>query len=658
MKKKNKLFSRFFIQLLLILAVACSKDDPSTDITVNPSTGATLKEVLAQAGDIEEFPREITKQEGEPVPLPQPEKFDRKDSANLDITVEQRWVCTTKEIDIFGGTDTNPVYNPNATVIWPGNLLQYKSLDNGTPEAIDAKRAGGSITYDLNVGNPEATQKVDVVDQGSVNQAMNNIIAGNPENITPADFSLEIVAINSSEELALEMGLKVSTLVSKVNSNFSLDTKVETSSVLVKLKQRYYTMSFVKPNSPDEFFDPSITAEDLAQDVQPGNPATYISSVTYGRIFYMLYESTASAEDMKATLEGSYGAAKNKVTAEVDIQKLNEYNQFTVKVIAYGGDSESTLNAVGEIYSGENAVSNLKQVVDRLALAGDIRNGKPLSYVVNSVLDPSKTVKTNLATKYSIRNCELRGILPPTGYHPLLDLFKTDNDEGGIGAMLQIRDGDILVFNKAGTRYAWFDGNEAIIENRIKGIWDITDPTGPIGGTTFTSIGASTRFGDNKIYIFNDNGLANEIFNYDPNTASPVGGPIGLYNQTNGENIVYSVNTIFGDSGGFPYTNQGFAAGARFTLAGRKIFFGGDGSTYALYDSTGGGSWGGETENKLFGTGGDNDPGATLFEKVGASTYISFGGASGGWLFVNDKGDELMEYKNDTDSFEGPWVIN
>ena len=63
--------------------------------------------------------------------------------------------------------------------------------------------------------------------------------------------------------------------------------------MLVELKEEYYTMSFVTPTSVEAFFDPSLTAEELQTKIGPDNPVAFIKSVTFGRIFYLLYESTS-----------------------------------------------------------------------------------------------------------------------------------------------------------------------------------------------------------------------------------------------------------------------------------------------------------------------------------------------------------------------------
>lgn len=657
MKAIKKLFSRFLTHVLIFSAIACSKSgdgDDTKDPTdpIDPST-ATVAEIVASGDEFENYPPNTTETEVAGTEQTADEDYDRKDEGE---TIEQRWVCTEKEVDITGGTHTFPLYNTNASVIWPGNLLQGKTLDNATPSDIVVKRAGGKITYNLVTGNPKATVEVDVIDQGTVQQAMNDVIAQNGE-ITPANFTLDVVAINSREQLALEMGLKASSLTTKVSSNFSLNTNSEYSSVLVKLTQAYYTMSYVKPTDLDEVFHEDVTAEQLAKFIQPNNPATFISSVTYGRIFYMLYESTASAQDMEFALKGSYNAVAGKVSGNVDIESLREYNNLSVKVIAYGGDSEGTLNAVGATFGGEDAVDNLKDIVDRLAASSDISGGLPLSYVVNSLEDPSQVVSTNLATKYTVKNCELKGILPPGIYSDLLDLF-----EDGIGAMANLGNSDVLVFNKTGTKYAWFNGNTpGILSDGDRKIFDIKDPNAPLGELELESVGAAVKFADNlqpRLYIFSGNGFNLQIFqltNYVDNNQLPEG-PIG----TAGSTIL--VNETFGDSNNFSLGTQGIGAGVSVG-ATSMAFFGLDGDEYQVYNSASGGSWTStKPSNEWFGDSQSIENNGALFDEVGAATSFTIGGSSRRFIFVNKEGDEINEWFSSAivgqDRFEGPWVIN
>jgi len=674
--------------IFVILMVACSKDEtPSpTDpidsdgdgiVDVNDDcpneTGPAsnngcpetilngLTEVVASGDAFESFPPNITETDVAGTEKEGTDDFDRMVDGE---TVEQRWVCTEKEVDITGGTHTFPLYNTNASVIWPGNLLQGKTLDNATPSDIVVKRAGGTITYNLVTGNPVATDSVNVIDQGTVQQAMNNIIAQNGD-ITPANFTLDVVAVNSSEELAVEMGLKASTLTTKVSSDFSLNTSEETSSVLVKLTQQYYTMSYVKPTSLEEVFDPSVTPNQLATFIQPDNPATFISSVTYGRIFYMLYESTASAQDMEAALRGSYSAVAGKVSGSVDIQSLKEYNNLTVKVIAYGGDSEGTLNAVGAIFGGPDAdptetVDNLEDIVKRLAESSDIAGGLPLSYVVNSLEDPSQVVSSNLATRYTVKNCELKGVLPPQVYLKLVDHF-----EDGIGAATQVSLSNVIVFNKAGTKYSWFNAESGDISQ----IFDIKDESGPLGTIAMDAVGAGVHFDDDEIYLFDDTGLEAQILAYDSDlykSNEVPSTPIGTYQvDPSDNNLIFSVDAIFGDTANFTFLGKGFEAACRFHISTTHSpplpimhFFGKPGAEYADYRPVGNGVWGNPVDSNDW-NGPDNQP---YFDEIGAAFRTqSSGAANTRQLFFNKEGDEFIIWNPDMvagSEFEGPWVIN
>lgn len=641
------------IILTCIIIWGCSKSDDSNP---NPDPDLTTFEgVIKLGGDsFEEVPQSRTT-----------DTLETSDPQNKDIVepilnqdgeevgneeVPHRYVCTTKTVSVLDGNGTFPLFNSNADVIYPGALLQGKSLENATPSPIPVKRAGGTISYDLNNGNLSSFFPVDEITKSKVQNGMNVIINGavSAGNVVPANFQLDIVQVQSESQLALELGLKVKTFAVKAKASMTYNSSSSYNSFLVKLTQSYYTMSYDLPTSLEEIFHESVTPEKLSDYVAADNPATFISSVTYGRIFYMLVESTSSAREMEAKLNASYGKFGNSVSGSVEVDAFNSLKNNKIKVIAYGGDAKGTFELTGE--------TSIGAIADKLAESTDIRAGLPLSYVVRSVERPDVIVGSRLATAYDVVECELKGVLPPQGYQSLVDLFADDEDGGGIGAMVQLKDSNILVYNKAGTKYAWYNGNLG----EVLGMFDIHDENGPMGVTSFDSVGATVRFSNDQIYVFNQTGLQNEIFEYDPDLAAGnelSNGPIGSYRQENNANRLYAVNEIFGDSDNFQFVNRGIGAGARFNLDGEKIFFEKEGDQYALYNSSGKGSWKNpENNNELFAESNATSP---LFDKVGAACYISFGGQSGRWLFINKGGDELMEYA-DTPSnvYDGPWVIN
>lgn len=397
MKKTNRVLIGFCLATITLTALACSTDDKDSVENPEPET-FTFEEIIALGSEPAPYPDGPTEEIIEDLGT-ENETYQRIDS--VGNIINDFFVCTRKTISVLDGNPEFPLFNTNAEVIYPGNLLQGKTLSNATPSPIVVKRGGGTISYNLNIGNGdesspiESSFPVDEVKRSTIQDAMNAII-GEGTGLVPDNFILDIEQIESESQLAIEMGLDVNTFTTRVSADMSFSTDKEYNRTLVKLQQSFYTMIFDLPTSLEEFFDESVTPEQLSVYVQEDNPATFISSVNYGRIFYMLIESTSSREEMETKLDLAYGAFKDKVSGEVEVNTFNELKDVKIKVIAYGGTGSARL-------AGE---SNISEIVNRLAESTDIRAGLPLSYVVRSVERPDIIVGTTLATSYDVVDCE------------------------------------------------------------------------------------------------------------------------------------------------------------------------------------------------------------------------------------------------------------
>ncbi|MDA9089526.1 thiol-activated cytolysin family protein [Maribacter arcticus] len=639
----------FGVLLLLLFFTACSKNEATTEDpnAEDPESELTLAQLIANSGDFPVYSEKPTVAEEE----------TGKVSNEDDPQTARRWVCTEKQVDVSGGSAEFPLYNPNANVIWPGNLIQGNTINDGLPTAITVKRGIGTITIDLANATGLATSPPIVIEQGNVNQAKNDIIATSPAE-RPANFTVEVKRINSQSELAFEMGVSVETISAKVDADFSYNTSQETNSVLVKIKESFYTMSFVTPTGVDEFFDESVTAEDLAPYIGPDNPAAYIKSVTYGRIFYMLYESTSSSEAMSATLKGQYETLGTEADFDSEIDQFNSFDDLSVKVIAYGGSSKTTLQTAGAVI---NDFTKLKDVLDLLAKAGDIKTGLPLSYEVYSVKDRDTRLASNLATSYTIQSCEFKGTLPDTNYRPLVDVF-----EDGIGAAFQLKGQTIVVYNKAGDKYAIYTvgGGNAPFK------YDVSDQGGPIAssGKTTGPIGAAVRWRDGRIHLFNTDGNSFLKFRYDPtnsNLSTPTG-PLGdIELDSDNKPKVFNTNEYYGDAtifvGSFPFDANGIEAAVQYThssneTSDQRYFSNGGTDTATLRDRIGDESIGftpewlwGDSESIV-------DYGLTILQDVGAATTVVSGANTRSDIYFNVAGDQMAIKKDG--AWSGPFYIN
>jgi len=473
MKSKNILIKAGLAlsALSMVFLGACNKEDMQ---------GMSFEEILKSGGVFQEPVQE-------------------EEILSTITTTEEKdgvsWECTKKTMSIkdgAGGSEGFPLFSPNSSVVYPGNMLQGNSLSDATPKIIAVRRAGGKISTDVADGNIASSFEVASITKSEVTDAINNIIAGS-SGIVPANFSLTIRNIQSREQFALEVGVDINTAFTELESKLNFSSDKEYNRFVVNLSQSFYTMSFDIPTSLDELFDSSVTPADLQKYVGEGNPATYISDVTYGRIYYMLIESTSTASEMNAAINGSFSGITTKVEGEVEVNYMSSLKDLKIQVFAYGGLASSSLLTLGN--------SNLNELASLLAESSNIGSGKPVSYVVRSVYD-NQIVSTQLATQYDVVECK------PTGSDgaPAFSEHWTGNVVaalGPVGAAYNYDDKFILI-NKEGDQYM------VSTTGSLDGPYPI-DNLGVNGSCPFDAIGAAVNIegnqkGDRYIMIVDGSG--------------------------------------------------------------------------------------------------------------------------------------------------------
>jgi hypothetical protein len=328
------------------------------------------------------------------------------------------FACTVRTVTLDQGNSDFALFNPQASVVYPGSLLQGVSLQNATPDVIPVGRAGGYVSIDLLNGTTKARFYADTVSKSAIAQALNNIIASNDSGaIVPSNFSFDYEEVQSEQQLAFKLGFNVGGAAwGNVGGHFNLHTAHGYTSYLVRLKQSYFTMSFDIPTSTAGLFAPDVTPSELGQYVQAGNPATYISDVTYGRIFYLLITSTSDSATIDAAIHASLNFGADSLGVHVSVHTLNTLQNRSIQITAFGGSSASTFQAISQY-------QDLGSLVSRLGEAADIRSGVPISYVVRNALDNS-IVRVELTTTYGLKECT--PVVPTPIANPIFDFSAMD----------------------------------------------------------------------------------------------------------------------------------------------------------------------------------------------------------------------------------------
>jgi thiol-activated cytolysin len=415
---------KIFIVLIVLSAsviFSCSKDEEQA---------VTFDSVIETGGDF--------------APVKNSEE-EVEESQSSEIIGGEVWNCTTTTYSALasgGGNNGFPLFNPNASVVYPGSLLQGNSLRQSTPNVIAVDRAGGTISYDLINGNLESFFSVGEVAKSSIQNAMNQIIASSPPDL-PANFVFNYSQVQSEQALALQLGIDYESAFTDISGDFGFSTNSSYNRILVELNQSFYTMSFDIPTSTAGLFASNVTPEDLSKYVQPGNPATYISDVTYGRIYYMLIESSSSYTEMETSISASFSGVANSANVDISGNSLSSLDDLKIKVMAFGGEATTSLLTVGE--------TDLNNLVELLAESTTISTGVPISYVVRSVAT-NQIVSVQLATEYDVTNCEPA----PMGGEPPYTAHWAGNvvsKIGGVGAAYATSGTEFILISMDGQQY-------------------------------------------------------------------------------------------------------------------------------------------------------------------------------------------------------------
>jgi thiol-activated cytolysin len=412
------MYQRVFVfTLAFLLILSCRKEDDGLDYS-------TFTSAIEAGGDFPPVKRSESTQ-----PTGQSESREG----------DEIWTCRSELVsieDALGGDNNFSLFSPNANVIFPGNLIQGKSLYKASPDEILARRGGGDITISILDGADVSSVYVDEIGLGSVTIAANEILSGKDKNsVIPSNFQFDKSIVQSERELAFKMRADYENAWASVSGRLSFSSKTSYSRMLVSLHQTFYTLSFTAPPVIDDFFGPDARPEDLKRFIGPGNPPCYISSVNYGRIFYMLVESSASESDLETAVNASFEGLTSAGGGSAELSQLEKFEEVRIKVFALGGDAATTIEA------GGLTKTNLHKLNDILKRATDIRTAVPISYKAQSV-KTNEVVSVKLATDYERKMCTVTSALPPPAatqhWSGVTNLLR-----GPVGALVRLQAPDI-----------------------------------------------------------------------------------------------------------------------------------------------------------------------------------------------------------------------
>lgn len=511
------------LALCLTMLVSCNEEEAFDNKSLKASKSQFLNEDIPD-GISNLIIKEITQQ-------------------NRSLRSEVETNCVEKEVS-FDKTDSDFfLINPNGSLLWPGNVVGARSIQDGAPTSVPfygEDRNSIEIGLDVISGTSASTSTVvPNPTPGSVRNELNRVLGNYYDSGArfPAAFEVSIERVHNSSDLqfALKAGYSGSgvDVAGQLGINFS-DKKTR---YVVSLKQRFFTAT-VTPKAEligdRGWFNTNVTPENLTNYVTDYkdnvsnvnmNPASYIESITYGRLFSLIYESSESAKDVSAALNFAYKGAIGSVNADVSTKYNQTLQNTTVKVKQIGGDAQPGITA------GLSAVSgDLKAINTFLKEGANVSRtnpGYPISYKVNYVSNnsPFKVVSN---VKYIQRDCELVS-RRKVRFNPLTVSTNYWGYDHGTSGLELFGTLSVQKFNKAtnswysiGSSINWGFSNEHWVRdfykfNTTKNIWNrsksIDFDVDQVNGERFRVVSVAGEADDSYV-VQKDGGTAAIIYEY------------------------------------------------------------------------------------------------------------------------------------------------
>jgi hypothetical protein len=390
-------FHRFAaVAALLALAAGCGKSDPAA-ISTEPVDPAEVNQFVNALpnwevpSDVEELPVDL--------------------GAAEDFEDSQYYRCVAVEYDLKRNFDDIIAVGSNATALKPGMIVQGNGVKDGSLSTIGLARSPISLSINLaladpsrDVANPNSSTIQDAIAslQREADDRLGNL------DVIPAQINFKAESAYSLQQAMISAGLSVrysAVLASgSVSGSLQQSSSVKRRSVLVKLLQPMYTISFADDEKaePADFFAPDLMEADFERQkdqgtMGPGNLPCYVQSVTYGRmvVYSMTTTEATTDEEYKLAVQASYGFWSGEGTINTRQQQLVQNS--TIEVQVFGGTQGSGLDAIKSALRNGDFSAFLQ--------AAPATTAVPLSYRINDLKNRQPAVVGD-ATKFAIRECE------------------------------------------------------------------------------------------------------------------------------------------------------------------------------------------------------------------------------------------------------------
>lgn len=286
----------------------------------------------------------------------------------------------------------------NLDVIYPGSILRGSSFMNAVYDPLVLKNAFKPVTLSMSLRGDLSVSDNVLPTPSKIANAINGLVNKNKNLIdytaipTYYEYQSDEITTEDSFKKSLDAHLNVDVLGSLVKANFgysqssgSTNTK---SYVMVKVRQRLYSMT-IDPKYYGDWIDGDINGNDFGT-----HEPVYVSNVDYGRVAYLLIETTKNETYNSTMVKAAVNVALKVVNIGADVTYSEEFKnlfaQNKVKVVIVGGPNE-----LGGKVTDYNSFVNFLKIPDNTSLVG---SSAPISYKIRRLKDNTEVEVKDMYT--------------------------------------------------------------------------------------------------------------------------------------------------------------------------------------------------------------------------------------------------------------------
>lgn len=403
--------SRWGAAMVAMLAtMACGEEGPMPPIDPGDNTRADVNTFTSTLPAWQTFAPPVTESQnaeiGDPV-------SDAEPVTAADPRYNPNFVCTSREYSMAKNPREVITMSGALGLLVPGQLMQGRAHRDGSLlELPIAQRNPVKLTISLNNVVGDAFREVQNPSEGTLKTAVNELIqaAETSEFEAGTSVSFEQATSYSFEQAALGLGLSVRYMGASVKGSLESKTSAEKLTVTASFIQNAFTIGVETPQTAADWFSDDFTEERLQEQIAagamgPDNLPIYVSDVTYGRIIMITFTSTASEEDIKASLEATYNGGFYGGELDLTAERQNVLKSSELSIQQLGGPTEGAfklanvlLQADGESQPGDFGLAEF--FAEDVSLTTFV----PISYTLRN-LEGNTVAGVGETANYSVMEC-------------------------------------------------------------------------------------------------------------------------------------------------------------------------------------------------------------------------------------------------------------